>query len=206
MYWPGKASLKEFCTWCSPCLLAPSRVSQNKIIGPWAKHCRFTAPFSPQRNTSEKSRCNTRIEVCFRFSFGDFSGAPAVHFARVYTSKTLSFVTLSAAKAVPTGNDVLCYLAVGMVGLVFGEGVHGYRLPKTNIFIHFCTWKWAETPKGKVCFLIIHFQVLLLLVSGRVNGRIYRTMSDFGPLGVPLRVNSGKWKLCKGRKKSCTSW
>lgn len=94
--------------------------------------------FTPKKHL-RKSTCNTRIEVCFRFSFGDFSGEPAVHFARVYTSKTLSFVTLSAAKAIPTGKDVLCYLAVGMVGLVFGEGVYGYRLPKTHIFIHFCT-------------------------------------------------------------------
>ena len=58
----------------------------------------------------------------------------------------------------------------------------------------FALEKWAETPKGKACFEKKYplFFVLLLLVSGRVNGRIYRAMFDFGRLGVTLRVNSGK--------------
>ena len=71
----------------------------------------------------------------------------------LHTSKTLSFVTLSAAKAIPTGNDVLCYLAVGMVGLVFGEGVYGYRLPKTITFLYIFALENGPKPqKGKACF------------------------------------------------------
>lgn len=94
--------------------------------------------FSPKKHLRKIEMQHKNRGLLQIFLWG-FSREPAVHFARVYTSKTLSFVTLSAAKAIPTGNDVLCYLAVGMVGLVFGEGVYGYRLPKTHIFIHFCT-------------------------------------------------------------------
>ena len=160
----GKHSLKEFCTWCSSCLLAPSRVSQNKIIGikvfmsVGKKHCRFAAPFSPQRNTSEKSRCNRRI-----------------HFAREDTSKTLELCHFRPLPRPSQRETMSCATwQLGWLGL-YGKGLMDIGSLKLT-FLHL---KMGRNPKRKGLFWkIIHFQVLLLLVSGRVSGRIYRTMFD----------------------------
>ena len=69
----------------------------------WSFHSTI---FTPKKHL-RKSTCNTRIEVCFRFSFGDFSGEPAVHFASVYTSKTLELCHFVRCQGHPNGKGCL---------------------------------------------------------------------------------------------------